>query len=212
MSQNSEYKLILIGNAGVGKTSIFRKLSTGEFTEINISTIGVEKKTFSIDIENKKKAKEEVNVILFDTAGQEKFRSITKNYYKGSDGVLLIYDITDKNSFEQVESWINSIRDSLGKSTDSKYIIFLIGNKLDLINDEGFQRQVTEEQALEACQKFDMIWGKEHSTKDIEFEELNELFVSFIQTIYNKVGEKKNKKQTKKKLDTQKRGCCESAV
>ena len=69
MSQNSEYKLILIGNAGVGKTSIFRKLSTGEFTETNISTIGVEKKTFSIDIENKKKAKEEVNVILFDTAG-----------------------------------------------------------------------------------------------------------------------------------------------
>ena len=214
MSQNSEYKLILIGNAGVGKTSIFRKLSTGEFTETNISTIGVEKKTFFIDIENKKKSTENVNVVLFDTAGQEKFRSITKNYYKGSDGILLIYDITDKSSFEQVESWINSIRDSIGKSTDSKYIVFLIGNKLDLTNEEGYQRQVTEEEALEACEKFGMVWGKEQSTKNIKFEDLTDLFESFVQTIYNKVGEKKNKKQKKRNVGdgNHKKGCCENSV
>jgi small GTP-binding protein len=142
MSQNGEYKLILIGNAGVGKTSIFRKLSTGQFTETNISTIGVEKKTFFIDILNKKKQQENVSVILFDTAGQEKFRAITKNYFRGSDGILLIYDITEKNSFEQVEAWIDSIKESIGKEAESKYIIFLIGNKLDLINQEGYKREV----------------------------------------------------------------------
>ena len=214
MSQNGEYKLILIGNAGVGKTSIFRKLSTGEFTETNISTIGIEKKTFFIDIQNKKKTKENVSVVLFDTAGQEKFRAITKNYYRGSDGILLIYDITDKTSFEQVENWINGIKESIGKDTDSKYIIFLIGNKLDLIDEEGSQREVTEQQALEACKKFGMVWGKEHSTKKIGNEELTKLFESFIQTIYNKLGEKKNKKQKNKKIGDgkQKKGCCESDV
>ena len=214
MSQNGEYKLILIGNAGVGKTSIFRKLSTGQFTETNISTIGVEKKTFFIDILNKKKQQENVSVILFDTAGQEKFRAITKNYFRGSDGILLIYDITEKNSFEQVEAWIDSIKESIGKEAESKYIIFLIGNKLDLINQEGSKREVEEQQALEACKKFGMIWGKEHSTKEIKFEEITDLFKSFVQIIYDKVGEKKNKKQTNKKMGDgkQKKGCCETDV
>ena len=214
MSQKGEYKLILIGNAGVGKTSIFRKLSTGIFTETNISTIGIEKKTFFIDIQNKKKSKENIRVVLFDTAGQEKFRAITKNYFRGSDGILLIYDITDKSSFGQVESWINSIKDSIGKDTDSKYVIFLIGNKLDLIGEEGNQRQVTEQQALEACKKFGMVWGKEHSTKNIGNEELKKLFESFTQTIYNKVGEKKNDKQKKRNIDggNKKTGCCEAEV
>ena len=63
----------------------------------------------------------------------------------------------------------------------SKYIIFLIGNKLDLIDQEGYKREVEEQQALEACQKFGMIWGKEHSTKEIKFEEITNLFKSFVQ-------------------------------
>ena len=76
------YKFILIGNSGVGKTSFFRKLSTGEFYEKNISTIGIEKKTFDLKIEAEKDGKTEekkFNISLFDTAGQEKFRAITFN-------------------------------------------------------------------------------------------------------------------------------------
>ena len=113
-----------------------------------------------------------------------------------------------------MESWINSIRDSIGKSTDSKYIVFLIGNKLDLTNEEGYQRQVTEEEALEACEKVGMVWGEEQSTKNIKFEDLTDLFESFVQTIYNKVGKKKNKKQKKRNIGdgNHKKGCCENSV
>ena len=87
------YRFILIGNSGVGKTSFFRKLSTGEFYEKNISTIGIEKKTFNLDINmdnNGKPENKKFDIYLFDTAGQEKFRAITFNYFKGTDGILLI--------------------------------------------------------------------------------------------------------------------------
>ena len=98
-----EYKFILIGNSGVGKTSILRFLSTGEFPEDTISTIGVDKKTLNVSIEvdeKNKKIKKDFIISLFDTAGQEKFRAIARNYYKGSDGILLLYDITDRVTFE----------------------------------------------------------------------------------------------------------------
>ena len=117
------YKIILIGDSGVGKTSFFRKLYTGEFSEKNISTIGIEKKSFDLEIEVNKegaKVKEKFALSLFDTAGQEKFRAVTLNYFKGSDGIFLLYDITRKTSFEQVTVWINSIRESLGNDKNAK--------------------------------------------------------------------------------------------
>ena len=107
-----EYKFILIGNSGVGKTSILKFLSTGVFPTETISTIGVDKKTLDVSVEveeNNKKIKKDFIISLFDTAGQEKFRSIAATYYRGSDGILLLYDITDRNSFESIEMWINSI-------------------------------------------------------------------------------------------------------
>ena len=212
MAQNTDYKLILIGNSGVGKTSIFRKLSTGEFSESNISTIGIEKKTFYVNIENNKKEKKSTNVALFDTAGEEKFRSITKSYYKSSDGILLIYDITNKETFQCISNWIESIKESIGG--DSKYIIFLIGNKLDLINEDGYERQVTEKEAKEECEKLDMIWGGEQSTKDIKIEELTQLFESYVQKIYDKFGEKINKKQKIERVGkyNDRKSCCQTNV
>ena len=181
------YKIILIGNSGVGKTSLFRKLSTGEFIAKNISTIGIDKKTldYTINIQNEKK---NFNISLFDTAGQEKFRAVTKSYYKESEGILLMYDITDKKSFDNVEMWINSIRESIGNN--SNVVIFLIGNKLDLIGNEGKEREVTEEEAKDACEKFNMIWGKELSTKDIQMNDLKNMFEEYVKNIFEKVGAK----------------------
>ena len=198
------YRFILIGNSGVGKTSFFRKLSTGEFCEKNISTIGIEKKTFDLDITIDNKGKSEnkkFGISLFDTAGQEKFRAITYNYFKGTDGILLIYDISDRQSFESVENWITSIREAIGtNNNESKYAIVLIGNKLDLVEEEIKQREVTEEEASDICKKFDMLWGGEKSIKSIKFDILTKLFEEYVLNIYQKVGEKKNEKQTIKKL------------
>jgi len=198
------YKFILIGNSGVGKTSFFRKLSTGDFYDKNISTIGIEKKTFNLDINidnNGKSEKKQFEIYLFDTAGQEKFRAITFNYFKGTDGILLIYDIADKSTFESVENWISSIREAIGNnSNESKYATILIGNKLDLIEEQLKERAVTEEEASEICKKYDIIWGGEKSIKSISFEELTKLFEDYVIDIYKRVGEKKSVKQTTKKL------------
>ena len=202
------YKIILIGNSGVGKTSLFRKLSTGEFIPKNISTIGIDKKTldYSIDINNQKK---NFRISLFDTAGQEKFRAITKSYYKESEGIFLMYDITDRKSFDNVEMWVNSIKDSIDSGNNSKYEIFLIGNKLDLINEEGKERQVTEEEAKDACDKFNMIWGNELSTKDIKYDDLKNIFEKYVRDLYQKVGEKQVKKQKIQKVQKyKKKGKC----
>ena len=135
----------------------------------------IEKKNFSIS--------------LFDTTGQEKFRAVTRNYYKGSNGILILYDITDKDSFESVELWIDSIKDTLGKSSDSKYAIILLGNKLDLVEERIEERQVTEDEAKQMCVKCDMIWGGEQSVKKSSFEELFKLLEKYTGEIYKRVGE-----------------------
>ena len=206
------YKFILIGNSGVGKTSIFRKLSTGEFHEKNISTIGIEKKSLDVSIyidKDGKKEKKTFNISFFDTAGQEKFRAVTLSYYKETDGILLLYDITDRKSFDNVSKWVDSIKEAI-EGNESKYAIILIGNKLDLVEEEKKERQVTEEEAKEACETYKMIWGGERSTKTIKFEELNELFAEYVKEVYKKVGIKVTGKQTSKKIGNykkKKKGC-----
>jgi len=202
MSQIS-YKVILIGNSGVGKTAIYQKLQRGRFYESNISTIGVAKKNLSVKLEIEEKGKhviKEFDIVLHDTAGQEKFRAITYNYYKASDGILLVYDITDRDSFENVESWISSLKDTLGNIQDSKYVVILIGNKLDLVEKDESTRKVTEEEAKKICEQHHMLWGGEQSIKEIGFERLQELFKEYVKDIYERVGEKKTGKQTLKKI------------
>ena len=208
-----EYKFILIGNSGVGKTSILKFLSTGVFPQEIISTIGVDKKTLNVSVEveeNNKKIKKDFIISLFDTAGQEKFRSIAATYYRGSDGILLLYDITDRNSFESIEMWINSIIESIGKKADSKYVILLIGNKLDLVNEDSSKREVEEQEAIDICKKFKLLWGGERGIKSLKFEELNELFAEYVKQIYNEIGEKKGKEQKAKSIKKYKfkKKCC----
>ena len=208
-----EYKFILIGNSGVGKTSILKFLSTGVFPTEIISTIGVDKKTLNVSVEveeNNKKIKKDFIISLFDTAGQEKFRSIAATYYRGSDGILLLYDITDRNSFESIEMWINSIIESIGKKVDSKYVILLIGNKLDLVNEDSSKREVEEQEAIDICKKFKLLWGGERGIKSLKFEELNELFAEYVKQIYNEIGEKKGKEQKAKSIKKYKfkKKCC----
>ena len=198
------YKFILIGNSREGKSMFFRKIATGGFDEKNITTIGLEKKTldFNLDVYNKEGKIENKNfcISLFDTAGQEKFRAVTRNYYKGSDGIFFIYDITDKLSFESMDSWINSIRDNLGNTSDSKYAMILIGNKLDLVEEGIAEKQVAEDEAKQMCEKYDMIWGGEQSIKNLDFEAFTKLLEKYIGEIYKIVGEKQLGKQRPKNL------------
>ena len=211
MSDNNEieYKIILMGNSGVGKTSFFRKLSTGEFSETNVMTLGVEKISFDINITNDKNEKKKIDVSLLDTAGQEKFRALTVQYFKGTDGVFLLYDITDSKTFKNIEEWVDSINEAIDNK-EAKFVIFLIGNKKDLIGVNGHKREVSEDEAINICKKFNMIWRGEQSIKEIEKDKLLELFKLCTKDIYDKVGEKKRKKQKIRQIDKHKKQkkCC----
>jgi len=214
MSEPIDYNIILIGNSAVGKTSLFKKIMTGSFSEKNISTIGMDKRTFNIEAEVDEKGKKvtkSFNISLIDTAGQERFKSITKTYFKGADCILLIYDVTNKESYDNVSMWIESIHDSIGNHETSKYIIVLIGNKIDLIGVDGKTRAVEESEAKGKCQEFKINWGGECSAKTFTDSDLKDLIKGYVIKIYDKIGSKNVNHQVAKQLaktGKKKRGFC----
>ena len=186
MSQKTTYNITLIGDSAVGKKCIFKKLTSGVYNEKSISTIGMERRTLNFTIKDSEGRDLDIEVQLWDTAGQERFRSITNNYYKSSQGLLLIYDITKKDTFNNVENWINSIKETLGE--EDKYLIVLIGNKVDLAEANPETREVSLDEAEEICKKDDIFWGGECSAKDFSEDKLKEIFTKYTQEIYKKVG------------------------
>lgn len=124
-------KIVLIGDSNVGKTSIIDQFIEGKFGETKPS-IGALHKLKSIQISTN----EDIQLDIWDTAGQEKFRSIVPMYYKGSKGIMVIYDITSKDSFEGAKKWISDIEGSSNPA-----VILLVGNKSDLEDN----REVTSD-------------------------------------------------------------------
>lgn len=136
MIDNYDYlfKLLLIGDSGVGKSSILSSFADDQFTESHISTIGVDFKITTTSIDNSI-----VKLQIWDTAGQERFRTITTSYYRGAHGIIVVYDITDRESFDNIKSWLEEI-ERYGTSNTN---IILIGNKSDLPD----KRKVSVEEA-----------------------------------------------------------------
>ena len=189
MSENPQkitYKMIIIGDSAVGKTCIFKKIYSNTFNEKSISTIGIDRRTLYFTIKSNEGNDLEVEVQLWDTAGQERFRSITTSYYKASQGLILMYDITKRETFDGLENWIQSVNDSLGGTND--YLIVLLGNKIDLVKANPNSRDVAEEEAQNLCKEKNLYWGGECSAKDFSDLELLDIFTKFTQEIYKKVG------------------------
>ncbi len=128
------YKIVLIGDSGVGKSNILSRYLTDTFTYDSKATVGVEFGSKSMEIEGNK-----IKMQIWDTAGQERYKSITNAYYKGAKGALLVFDLTKKTSFENVDKWIVDLK----TNGDEQISIILIGNKSDLEE----HRQVTQEEA-----------------------------------------------------------------
>ena len=208
---SKEYKIILIGNSAVGKTAFFKKLTKNIFNERNISTIGIDKATLYFkDIQVLSKGvekKEEFNITLFDTAGQERYRSLAKNYFSSTDIVMLLYDITNKQSFEDIEKWLDDIKDKLSDWKTGHYVIFLLGNKLDLAEDNE-KREVKEEDAENFCEDKSIYWGGECSCKTFSQEKLNEILLKSFKKYAENFGVKEDpKKVTKLNLKKKKSRC-----
>jgi len=138
MAQEYDYvfKLVLIGDSGVGKSCLLLRFADDTYTESHISTIGVDFKIRTIQLEGKT-----IKLQIWDTAGQERFRTITSSYYRGAHGIIVVYDTTDADSFEHVKTWLHEI-DRYASENVNK---LLVGNKSDLTS----KRQVEFDTAKE---------------------------------------------------------------
>jgi len=130
------FKLLLIGDSGVGKSCLLLRFADDTYTESYISTIGVDFKIRTIDLDGKT-----IKLQIWDTAGQERFRTITSSYYRGAHGIIVVYDVTDSESFNNVKQWLHEI-DRYACENVNK---LLVGNKSDLEST----RKVPTEQAKE---------------------------------------------------------------
>ncbi|XP_020925075.1 ras-related protein Rab-43 [Phacochoerus africanus] len=147
------FKLVLVGDASVGKTCVVQRFKTGAFSERQGSTIGVDFTMKTLEIQGQR-----VKLQIWDTAGQERFRTITQSYYRSANGAILAYDITKKSSFLSVPHWIEDVR----KYAGSNIVQLLIGNKSDLSE----LREVPLAEAQSLAEHYDILCAIETSAKD----------------------------------------------
>jgi Ras-related protein Rab-1A len=121
------FKILLIGDSGVGKSCLLLRFADDSWTDTHISTIGVDFKIKTLNIDGKT-----IKLQIWDTAGQERFRTITSSYYRGAQGIILVYDCTDQESFSNVKQWMGEI-DRYACENVNK---LLVGNKTDLVNEK----------------------------------------------------------------------------
>jgi len=138
-------KLLMIGDSGVGKSCLLVRFADDMFIPSFITTIGIDFKIKTVVINNKR-----IKLQIWDTAGQEKFRTITTAYYRGAMGILLVYDVTDEQSFLNVRNWIRSIEENAPDNVEK----ILIGNKCDMVNDRVISTETGRELAEEYGIKF----------------------------------------------------------
>lgn len=134
------FKVVLIGDSGVGKSNLLSRFTRNEFNLESKSTIGVEFATKTIHTDGKN-----IKAQIWDTAGQERYRAITSAYYRGAVGALLVYDIAKRITYDNVQRWLKELRDH----ADQTIVIMLVGNKKDLRH----MRQVQTDEAKEFCKK-----------------------------------------------------------
>lgn len=139
------FKLLLIGDSGVGKTCVLFRFSEDAFNTTFISTIGIDFKIRTIELEGKK-----IKLQIWDTAGQERFRTITTAYYRGAMGIMLVYDITNEKSFENIKNWIRNIEENASANVEK----MLLGNKCELEDRRQVSRERGEQLAVEYGIKF----------------------------------------------------------
>ncbi|KAM9814412.1 ras-related protein Rab-8B-like isoform 2-T2 [Syngnathus typhle] len=139
------FKLLLIGDSGVGKTCLLFRFSEDSFNTTFISTIGIDFKIRTIELDGKR-----VKLQIWDTAGQERFRTITTAYYRGAMGIMLVYDISNEKSFENIKNWIRNIEEHASSDVEK----MVLGNKCDMSDRRQVSKDRGEKLAIDYGVKF----------------------------------------------------------
>jgi Ras-related protein Rab-2A len=165
------FRVIIVGDTGVGKSCMLLRFTEDRFKEQHNVTIGVEFGSRAIKVDG-----QNIKLQIWDTAGQESFRSITRSFYRKADGVILMYDITARHTFENCSDWLDEIK----QNSSLDIVIYLVGNQIDLDADAGESREVTTEEGSAFFQQNRLNGFKETSAKsglNVEgvFEELTRI-------------------------------------
>ena len=173
-SENEEQiNIMTIGNSAVGKTCFILRFTENIFEDIYLSTIGIDFKIKKIKIKDKK-----YKIFFYDTTGQERYVSIAFNTIKNADGIFLMYDITNEQSFQSLPEWINSVREAKGND----FPIILLGNKID----KEEERKITKEAGKELADKYEFGFFEISNKEAINIEEAGLALI-------NKILDKKKK-------------------
>ena len=198
MSGESNYvfKVLLLGDSTVGKTCFLMRFTENTFQEIHMSTIGLDYRFKKMPVDDGKEA----TVQIWDTAGQDRFRAITKNYYKGAHGIILIYDVTNQKTFENVRNWVTQIRENASE----KAIIYIVGNKID----DKQNKVVTKEDGEKMAKEFDLKFFEASAKEDINIAPTIEAIVKDIYKVNGNSEEGASGKLIGGNGKNGKRNCC----
>ena len=197
------FKVLLLGNSDVGKSSLLLRYVDAVWSDTFVPTIGVDFKVKTIDIGDKK-----VKLQIWDTAGQERFRNVVSTYFRGAHGILLIYDVTNRDSFKNLENWLIEIE----KNASENVLKILIGNKNDLEDERDITPDEGKAFANRNGMQFIETSAKMNTNVNEAFETLGKLMIEFSSSQKQAISQDKKDKKTLsassgKNLNT-KRGCC----
>jgi Ras-related protein Rab-1A len=177
-----EFKVLIIGDSSVGKSSILNRYVDNKFDEVFISTIGVDFKIKKLNVDNK-----DIKLQIWDTAGQERFKAIIRSYFKSSNGILMVYDITTRHSFNHLKDWYETIN----TYCDTKYLkLMVVGNKID----RHYFRQVMPEEGAEFANAIGASYI-EVSAKMYNNNNVNQLFINLSRKMIEAVDQKKKEEK-----------------
>jgi small GTP-binding protein len=183
--------LITLGNTEVGKTAYLIRNTENKFKP-SLSTVGIDMRNKKIELENGKK----VNVKFYDTSGQERYHSLSANFIKRADGIILMYDITNRESFDAISRWWHDIKEH----KENDFPVILVGNKCDLENERKVKKEEGESKSKEYNAKFYEVSNKDGTNVDESSRELIKIVLSRMPNDI-KASKPTNLKLSKKKLE-----------
>ena len=197
MSDDCVYKVLLLGDSTVGKTCFLLRYCDKTFQEAHLSTIGLDYRLKTMQLKSGKNIK----LQIWDTAGQDRFRAITKNYYKGANGIILIYDVTNIQSYENVKNWISQIREEANPNV----VIYLAGNKVD-VNEQD--KLVKTEDGKKTADEYKLPFYETSAKNGVNINEIFEDLVEVIDETYSKLEQPKTDQKNKLYTGKPKSKCC----